>query len=196
MNHDQENGKSVTAQSYLELETEELAQEVFEKVKQRMLHVNTWQEFAGEAMAHFNLTDEKGNEVDGPAREGLFFRIDIPGPGSKDGNGFDWVRVEKIEESSEEQAPSLGMRVRPSSNPATADDDIAHFYSDESTSTFHVKREGAIVTTSVVDRNLKPNTEAHGIDEIRNRLVGFTGIIGASKIQWKSLTDGLLSGLE
>lgn len=189
-------GKAITAQSDRTLADEAAARHLFEKVKQRLLHVNTWHEFAGEGLAHFHLTDEQGNEIDGPIRENCHFRIDIPGPGTKDGNGFDWVQVEKIEEVASPQAPRLEIRVRPSSNPATPRENIAHFYSEEATSTFQVLRKKNVVTVSVFDRNVKPNTEAHGIDEIRNRLVGFTALMGASKIQWQNLTDGLLSEIE
>jgi hypothetical protein len=189
----QQEGEVVNAESSVETENIHTAKKLFETAKLRLLDVNNWQKQAGEALAAFQLTDSSGNEVAGSVKEGYYFKIDIPGPGSKAGEGFDWVIVEKTEEYNSGDVESIGIRVRPASNPTSENNETAHFYSSESTSTFTVTREGNKVTAAVYDRNTKANSESEGIiDKIRDVLVGTVGIATFSKIQWKSLTTGLI----
>ncbi len=87
----------------------------------------------------------------------------------------------------------FGLRVRPAQNPQNQKEDIAHFYAPESTSSFTVAREGKKVTAAIYDRNTKENKGADSItDKIRDAVIGVAGKLGFSKIQWKSLTDGLI----
>ena len=183
-----------TAYSY-DAADRESATAKYELVKERLLDIDHWQDYAGAATASFELMDDQGNPTNDRVREGFYFKIDIPGPGTKAGKGYDWVRVEGVEEqgdaSSEEQ--SITIRVRPSDNPTTDDDDTAHFYSSEATSNFIVKREGNKITASVLGRNEKPNTGAHSVlDKTRNAAVGTTAAAGASTIQWNLLVKGLI----
>ena len=128
------------------------------------------------------------------AEKGDYFKIDIPGPGTKSGDGFDWVQIEEVENTSLPDGERFGFRVRPTDNPQNQKNDVAHFYSDDSTSSFIVERRNNIVTASVHDRNTKPNTDADKpIDKIRDAIVGAAGVATFSKIQWKNLTDGLIN---
>jgi hypothetical protein len=167
----------------------------YELVKQRLLDIDHWQEYAGAATASFRLMDENGQPTKDKIHEGCYFQIDIPGPGTKAGKGYDWVRVECVEEegdaSTEFQA--ITIRVRPSDNPTTKDDDTAHFYSSEATSNFIVKREGNKITASVLGRNEKPNTGTSNLlDKTRNAAVGTTAAAGISTLQWNLLVKGLI----
>ncbi|HSB93354.1 MAG TPA: hypothetical protein VLC28_09565 [Flavitalea sp.] len=167
----------------------------FDLVKQRLLDINHWQDYAGTATASFELTDERGKPTNDKVREGFYFKIDIPGPGSKAGRGYDWVRVEYVAEEGHESSDSQSMmiRVRPSDNPTTNEDDTAHFYSSEATSNFIVKREGNKITAAVHGRNEKPNTETERVlDKTRNAAVGATAAAGISTIQWNLLVKGLI----
>jgi hypothetical protein len=189
----QESGSSLRAESSVELNSEEEAQSFFQIVKQRLLDVNNWKKFAGTFSANFELTDESGRKVDGEAKKGFYFRIDVPGPGTKSGEGYDWAQIEEIKTISEPGIESLAIRVRPAKKPLDNSPDISHFYSEQSTSTFTLTREGKKITIAVYDRNLKPNSEAEeGIDKLRNVFVGSAGIAAFSKLQWKALTNGLL----
>lgn len=188
-----EDGSVINSQSIRELSDAESAKALFEKAKSRLLDVNNWQKMAGEFMAGFQLTDQSGTEIMGPVEKGYYFKIDIPGPGTKAGEGYDWAIVEEVEEFHTEDTESIGIRVRPASNPNTDNSDIAHFYSHESTSTFTVTREKTKVTAAVYDRNTKANTDSGGIlDHVRNVVVGIAGMFSFSKIQWENLTNGLI----
>jgi len=186
-------GGNINAESVVELNNLAASKALFLNARKKLLDVNRWKEISELSLAAFTLTDAHGNEVPGPVQEGMFFKIDIPGPDNETGDGYDWVIVEKVDEYVLEDIESLGIRVRPAANPKNDDPDIAHFYSKQATSTFTITRENTKVTAAVYDRNTKPNTDDDGFfEKIRNILTGAGGILAFSKIQWKSLTDGLL----
>lgn len=170
------------------------AQQLFQVAKSRLLNVNEWHQLSGVASANFQLTDETGIEINRSAKLGDHFKIDIPGPGTITGKGNDWVQIEAIEESSEGDCEVIAMRVRPTSNPQSSKEDVAHFFSEEASSTFSVTRKGNTVTAAVHGRNEKPNLKADSLlDKVRNAVVGTSAIAGMNKPQWKSLVKGLLS---
>ncbi|HEX6224643.1 MAG TPA: hypothetical protein VFZ52_09545 [Chryseolinea sp.] len=189
----QQSGKTVDAESSVELRDENEAREFFAKVKDRLQNVKLWKEYAGDFSAEFNLVDSDGNPVKRKPEKGDYLKIDIPGPGSKSGDGFDWVQIEEMVSASTPHDESFGFRVRPADNPTDGERETAHFYSRESTSSFIVERTLNKVTASIHDRNTKPNTEANRTtDKIRDVVVGAAGAISFSKLQWKNLADGLL----
>jgi hypothetical protein len=190
---EQHTGKPIDAESTVELENTEEARRFFETIKNRLQNVNGWHDMAGKLSARFQLMDASGQPVNRTVQKGDHFRIDVPGPGTTSGEGFDWVRVEEIEDSAGEDSETFGIRVRPSQNPQNAQDDVAHFYSSESTSSFTVKRQGTQITAGIYDRNTKPNQEPSSmVDKVRDAVVGFFGLLSFSKIHWKALTDGLV----
>jgi hypothetical protein len=180
-----------------EANTVEEAKSLFIKVKRRLLDVNNWNKLCGKASADFTLTDANGRQVDGPPEVGFHFKIDVPGPGSASGDGFDWVQVEAIEEGHEveQDREFIVVRVRPSTNPYTTDKDVAHFFSDSATSSFLVMRENNTITAAVLARNEIANTTNNTsmIDKLRNTVVGIGAALGLSNPQWKSLVNGLLN---
>jgi hypothetical protein len=158
-----------------------------------LLGVNNWHHYAGKLAADFQLTDSNGKEVNRPVEKADHFKIDIPGPGPVTGDGFDWVQVEAIEENEEGEEQSITIRVRPATNPNNERKDIAHFFSDDATSCFMVKRQHNTVTAAVYGRNEKPNTQTETLsDKARNAAVAGGAITGFSKLQWKSLVNGLV----
>jgi hypothetical protein len=189
----QQSGQQIDAESTVEGATVEEARELYNRAKNRLLDINHWQQLAGKLLASFQLTDAQGHEVNRTVQQGDYLKIDIPGPGSKSGEGNDWVRVEAVEERFEGDMESMGIRVRPTGNPGSETGDTSHFYNADSTSNFTVTREGTRVTAGIYDRNIKPNTQAHNTaDKIRNTVVGAGAMAVFSKIQWKQLAEGLL----
>lgn len=189
----QEEGKAITAESKIELPNDREAILFFDTVKSRLQQVNQWHEIAGGLSAHFQLMDENGEAISREPHPGDYFRIDIPGPGTVSGEGFDWVRVEEITHQVLPQSERYGFRVRPARNPENDDQDIAHFFSAASTSSFIVYREGASITATIFDRNIQPNKDATKIvDKIRDLMTGSASMLIFSKLQWKNLVEGLL----
>ena len=171
------------------------ARKLFDIARKRLMDINHWQEWSGQPTSTFRLTDQKGNEVNRTAEQGDYFKIDLPGPGSAEGEGYDWVHVEAIEELSDPNGNKefTAIRVRPSSHPKKKGENVAHFFKEDSTSSFVVMREGTEVKAAVFGRNEIPNTTASQVvDKVRNAVVGVTAILGFSNFQWKNLVRGLL----
>ncbi len=191
----QQEGAEKNIETAAELNSVEDAKELFKEAKSRLLAINQWQQICGKLSSVFKLTDDKGNDIEGNPKVGNYIKIDIPGPGTASGKGYDWVRVEAVEENKSEQedSESILVRVRPADNPSTNDNNIAHFFSNKSTSNFVVSRSKNVVTAAVYGRNEVPNTTTDKpLDKTRNAVVGTTAIAGFSNPQWKSLANGIL----
>lgn len=186
-------GKEIEAEAVCTLSSREEAIALYEAARQRLLDVNKWHEIAGTVSAKFCLVDAQGKELNRNAMMGDYFKIDIPGPGSKEGSGYDWVHIEDSREISEAAVQSTAIRVRPCAPPFAEAGEIAHFYSDDATSSFVVTREGNSVKSAVVDRNIKPNGQSASVtDKLRDLAVGLGAMGVFSKIQWQNLADGLI----
>ena len=187
-------GVEVNVEDSVELSNEDEAKRFFRVVRDRLLNVNQWKDWAGALSAGFQLTDGEGKQIDTLPQKGNFFKIDIPAPGIASGEGYDWVQVEEVKEEAEKNSEFVTVRVRPAPSPVNEKKDVAHFYSDEATSNFIVRREGKTVTAGVYGRNEKPNVKKSDsvIDKIRNAVVGTGGVSGFAKLQWKALVSGLL----
>ena len=171
------------------------AHELFMKSRERLLNINEWDKIAGALSAVFQLTDAAGNVIAEKPKVGYYIKIDIPGPGTKAGQGYDWVRIEAIEENLNADAPveSILIRVRPAENPKNDQQDVAHFFNSKASSSFTIHREGNKVTAGVHGRNEVPNTQTESLlDKTRNSAVAVAAIIGLNALQWKSLVKGLL----
>jgi hypothetical protein len=165
----------------------------YQEAKNRLFNVSKWHSYAGSGTADFQLADSNGEPVFRPARQGDHFRINIPGPGLKTGDGEDWVQIENIGEVDEMNSNRAYIVVRPATNPLNTKSDTAHFFKDEATSTFIIRRDGNTVSAEVHGRNELPNTENESlIDKARNVVVALGAMAGMSKLQWGALTRGLI----
>jgi hypothetical protein len=172
------------------------ARKLFMIARNRLVDVNHWHEYSGSLSATFQLTDQYGKEVSRTAEKGDYFKINIPAPGSAEGHGFDWVSIEAIEDISNPDGDieRIALRVRPASNPKEKGENVAHFFNEDSTSSFVLERLGNRVKAAVYGRNETPNTSTSNlIDKVRNVVVGVTAILGFSNLQWKNLVKGLIS---
>ncbi len=186
-------GRQIDVVEEIELSSEAVATAFFKLVKRRFLCVNQWGEIAQLPMSTFKLTDSLGEEVSRLATKGDFIKIDIPGPGSSLGQGYDWVYIEELEEKEDSDVEFVVMRVRPAANPQHNSADVAHFLEDTATSTFQIKRIGNIVYAEEHGRNENVNSKTDNfIDNLRNTVVGLGAKLGLSYPQWKSLVKGLL----
>ena len=187
-------GREITAKACVEYSNEGEARKFFQIARQRLFEVNNWGEIAGKLSADFQLTDEGGKEVKRFVKKNDHLKIGITGPGSKAGNGYDWVRVEDIKEIHSADVDAAGILVRPDSDPQTSNPSIAHFYSEKSTSTFVVSREKNKVTACIYDRNIETNEETtESADKVRNAAIGLVAKFGFSKLNWKALAEALIS---
>jgi len=168
----------------------------FIQAKSRLLDINNWHKYSGTAATKFTLTDSAGNPVNRSPQKGDYIKIDVPGPGTIAGQGYDWVCIEQFEEKQDKQSDLdfFAFRVRPAANPTSGSATApAHFYTKQTTSTFIVQREGTVVSACEKGRNEVPNTHTDKmVDNMRNGLVAVGATLGLSIPQWKVLMEGLL----
>ncbi|CAN5276932.1 hypothetical protein BH20BAC1_BH20BAC1_22410 [soil metagenome] len=186
-------GKPTDVEHSVTVANSEEAAEIFKTACSKMLEINKWHKLIGSASAHFK--DANGDDINPPAKVGDYIRIDIPGPGPSSGDGYDWVRVELMDDhrnaTCEEE--SMGMRVRSSKNPKQNDAEVAHFFTGDATSVFIIHRKANVVTSSYHGRNEKLNTDTEKVyDKIRNAIVGTGAFIGLSELQWSFLMSAFV----
>ncbi|RAJ35576.1 hypothetical protein [Pedobacter cryoconitis] len=189
----QQEGGQLDTTAKTEFSSMEEAKAFYQIAKSRLLNVSCWAEICKVPLSTFTLTDANGHEVIREAEEGDYLKINIPGPATHTGDGFDWVHIEKIEEETAIQASVITIQARPAPNPTQQNPETAHFFSQQATSTFQVKQSGNTVSAEEHGRNEVPNTDTSNLtDNIRNILVGWTAKIGLSYPQWKSLVKGIV----
>jgi hypothetical protein len=171
------------------------AKKCFDGIKDDLLHPGVWGVRAGKAGATFELVSDKGEAVMRAAEKGDLLKIDLPGPGTISGDGYDWVRIDEIQ--SGENLPTgnylFAMRVSPCNSPSSSNTGTAHFFTAEASSTLLVELSGTTVTLSYHGRNETPNTTAGNVvDKLRNAVTGTLAMAGVSELQWTALLKGLL----
>lgn len=83
--------------------------------------------------------------------------------------------------------------MHPADSPLNNKKAVAHFFEPETSSTFVVKRNRSTIQAEVHGRNEMPNTHTDSVwDRIRNLFVAVGAMLGVSKLQWKSLVEGLI----
>ncbi|SHE41407.1 hypothetical protein [Chryseobacterium takakiae] len=164
----------------------------FAILKKRFFSINEWKDFCGKASSEFKHFSESGQPVNRIPQRGDFIRIGIPGPGTEEAGGYDWVEIVNIAHRQIDDYESYLISCRPSKDPTKPKGHIAHFYGRSATSNFMIVKEGTILKVGVYGRNEKPNFNAGFLDKVRNFLIAAGGMIGIAKIQWKLLAEGLL----
>lgn len=175
-----------------------LARSLFKEASERLLDINNWGRFAGKWGARFWLTDHNGILLYNQGPEpGLLIRIKLPAPSNTEGDGYDWVQIEKIEanHNDTEEIQFLAIRVRPVPDPVHKSGPAAHFYTKEATSTFAVVRDGRTVAALELGRNEKANTSGkHSVmNKLRNFIIAVGARLGLARSQWKALMSGILT---
>lgn len=190
---EQYEGKQLDLNAGRDFSDEQAAKNFYLLVKRRLLRAFEWYDIAEIPAATFTLSDPHGAEILREMRVGDVIRIDIPGPGSPKGDGYDWVKVDKIDEDHEEHGDLFSITLRPTSNPTETDEEVAHFFTNLATSTLLVRRVGTHVEVEYHGRNELINDQSESItDQLRNAVVGFAAKMGFSFSQWKSLIEGMI----
>ena len=190
---EQYTGKQIVAEADLEKNEAEILT-IYVIARARLLNINQWHKYAGVISGKFQLVSKEGEEIERYPAEGDYIRIDIPGPGSDAGGGFDWVVIELIKEISNPALQAIGFRVRPVPNPFNNKEAVAHFYTAEATSAFMIIRTENVIRSEIVDSNLKPNNEGSSFaDKVRQLAVGVGAMSIFSKLQWQHLAVGLIN---
>lgn len=173
----------------------EKAIDVFRIAAEKMVDINEWHRIGSFVSAVFVLTNDKEQKLERSAALGDFIRIDIQGPGSSAGDGYDWVHIEALEDNSNAggEEESIAMRVRACNQPGKETNNVAHFFTGEATSTFIIHRIENTITSFYHGRNEVLNTSVTKVsDKIRNVIMGGVALAGLSELQWNTLTKSFL----
>ncbi len=168
----------------------------FERVKERFLNINGWSDISN-GLAEFRLTAPDGSPKAKDPEEGDYIRINLPAPPTATSGKYEWVKIEYIvsKKSIMSDYESVAILVRPAESPVDSEKGTAHFFKKDATSTFMVRRDNTTITAEVHGRNEKPNTDVtYLFDMLRNIFLSIGAILGFSKVQWKSLVNGLIGG--
>jgi hypothetical protein len=189
----QQTGSSSFTQSQIKCRNNSHAQACYRIAAERLLNVNRWHEYAGQATAAFQLFDETGNAINRPVQKNDYLRINIPGPNNPDADGGDWVQVQQTGEKSAGEQQLTFITVRACANPLTSTTAPTHFFDQPATSTFVVYRKQLILMAAVFGRNEHSNLRSPNLfTQIRNWFVFIGAQLGLANLQWKALTHGLL----
>ena len=165
-------GKALDLEDSVKENNTENAINTFNRACTRLLNPPLWHELVGNLSASFELLSSEMGEADRLAEIGDYLKIKIPGPGNNAGDGYDWVKVDAMEENSIPGiAASFAMRLRATANPADKGKGTAHFFKEDATSTFIIRRIDHTITASYHRRNEVPNDEGSVTDKIRNAVV-------------------------
>ena len=192
----QTEGQHTNIVHFVDQPTQQDAHHLFLLAKSRLKDISQWHKYSGPLSSKFAITDAGGNEVYKTAEVGDLFSIDLPGPGPVAGGGFEWVRIEAMNEVIDENGENeyITMTVRPVANPKHPDKKIAHFFDHNSTNTFLIERYKNRVSAASYGRNEVPNnTDTNLFDTVRNTIIALSAREGLSFPQWKSLMKGLLA---
>lgn len=170
------------------------AKEIFLQASARLSDPSGWQQLTGAAGPVFKRIGKDELQPTGALQKNDFIRIDIPGPGTAAGKGYDYVQVEKLEMQVDVTAEeSVGLQLRACSNPFDKEQETAHFFTAAATSTFIISRKGNTITAYYYGRNEIPNATDVGLtDKIRNTVVAAGAKAGGSEWQWTAFIKGLL----
>lgn len=187
-------GKALEVHCTVEARDDEDAQALWRRTKERFLHVQQWKTYS-EGVTSFEVVDQQNNVVHRPVQQGDYLRIDIPGPSAEEGEGYDWVQIQKVvEEGNEKETEQfLLMQAKPAAHPTNDKEETAHFFNDKATSNFIAERKGRTVTARIIGRNEELNTEDNSLlSKLRNFFTGGGAKAGLSEKQWQDLVDGIM----
>ncbi len=164
---------------------EQQAKEAFNRSIKKLFNVNRWSRLPG-ISSTFQLYNRGGEGKDTVmVQVGDYIKIDLPGPFPEN-----WVVVTDIKE--EENLAEF--TASPSSDPTDKgkeQEEIDHFFIDEATSTFRVKRVGNTLYGYEIgkDEGINNQEKEAGERKLINTLIAEGGWAGFQKFQWKKLTD-------
>ena len=113
-------------------------------------------------------------------------------------SGYDWTRIIDIQTGEESQNfPFLAIRIKPCPAPDAKDQPVAHFYNDEASNTFIVRRMGTCLYAEVHGRNEIENTnDVPVLDFVRNKAIALGSKHGLGGLNWLGFTQAILSPAE
>ena len=170
----------------------------YEILKHRLQAVNKWHTFSEKIRAEFFLVNPNTFLETTSFSTGNLVKIDIPGPPSPSGKGYDWTEITEIQEDeNDDNYQFYAFTLRPCANPETKSDTISHFYNAEATNTFVIRRLGNCIYIEAHGRNQTENTsDVPLLDQVRNKAIAVGSKLGLGSLNWLGFTSALLEPLK
>lgn len=175
-----------------EFSSRETAEKEFRKSVEKLFKVSVWSKLPG-VTSSFQLCDSHGKEkqADKPQLND-FIKITLPGPVPEN-----WVIVTDLKEGKN----MAEFTVSPSRDPTEkgeAQEEIAHFFIDDATSTFKVELRDKFIYAWEIGKNEGINNQKReaGKRKVINTLIAEGGWAGFQAFQWHKLTDYLVHKIE
>ena len=165
----------------------------YQRARSRLFEVNKWCQLVGTASAEFKLIDKFGDSISRTPRVGDYVQIDIPGPGSIIGKGYDWVQVTELEDLSEDHYVKIALQPSMPPENLRSRDEVAHFFKASASTNIEITVRDLTLHVNYYGRNEEANTESGLIlENMRNALIGIGAKFGLSFPQWHRLITGIL----
>ncbi len=115
----QETGKQYDNIKSVKCADEFNAKHKYSEACNKLFNISDWCKTGDSILkTDFCLCDEEGKEVTRDPKIGDFIRINLSGPGSVTGKGFDWVKIEEVVTKGEENDYEFtSIKVRPAACP-------------------------------------------------------------------------------
>ena len=174
-------------------ESLEVANEYYKILEARIKAVNVWETYSDQVKAGFALLGVGTCESTADLEIGNFIRIDIPGIGNPSGGGYDWTKIVEIQKGDDADYPFFLFTVKPCSAFGEPEQPIAHFYTEDASNTFIVRKVGTCIYAEVHGRNeLENSTNGPLIDNLRNKAVAVGSKLGLGNLNWLGFTESLV----
>jgi len=106
----------------------------------------------------------------------------------------DFVHVSSIMTIPNIFGDAVVMKLQPAHNPARSGSEVDHFFTSDASNTLILYRTESEIILCVHGRNEQPNLKVSKITKkVRNVLFATLGVLAVSKVQWKTLSHGLLN---
>ncbi len=169
------------------------AQECYSVLVARLMAVNSWETYSNKVKAGFTLLGICTGESTTDLEIGNFIRIDIPGIGNPSGGGYDWTKIVEIQKGDDADYPFFLFTIKPCSAFGEPEQPIAHFYTEDASNTFIVRKVGTCIYAEVHGRNeLENSTNGPLMDNLRNKAVAVGSKVGLGNLNWLGFTKALL----
>ncbi|WP_439481473.1 hypothetical protein [Cyclobacterium plantarum] len=171
-----------------EYKTLRKAKEAFDRSRTKLFDVNQWSKMPGLSSTFALFCPDGSKKLANMTEIGDYILIHLPGPMPEN-----WVKITSLI-SQEDFAEFV---VSPSEKPVAKEGNeakIAHFFSEEASSTFRIRRTGTTLFAYEIGREESINNagEQAADREWINTLIAEGAWLGFQKIQWKNLTDYLV----
>jgi len=179
---------------HIRLDSESDAEELYNTAKLRLLNMWNWSKIADGPSSEFELTDSTGHPVYRPAQCGDKFKIDLTAAGIIAGFN-DWVEIVSIEDEFDpfENIAVTAITVKATNDPTKYNDQSPHFFTNDATNTFLVRRIGQVVSVEIHGRNeIVKSIGMRILHRTRHYVGKIAAHLGFPMSEWKRLAKGLL----